>query len=114
MGSGMGTKQHSQPREHGEYRGGQRDLREVEVRWSATRPDFRRIAALLARRPNEESNAMSNDATRKWANEQHKREKDAERRSGGGYAVCLHCGNTFPVLAGVDTADAAICDVCND
>ncbi|PWK58358.1 hypothetical protein [Silicimonas algicola] len=57
---------------------------------------------------------MSNDATRKWAQEQHQREMDAERRSGGGYAVCLHCNNPFPVSEGVVTPDAAICDVCND
>lgn len=56
---------------------------------------------------------MSNEATRKWAEEQHKREQDEERRSSTGYAVCLHCNNPFPITAGVVAPEAAICDVCN-
>lgn len=56
---------------------------------------------------------MSNDATRDWAKEQRKREKVEERRSGAGYAICLHCNNPFPISAGVVTPEAAICDVCN-
>ena len=56
---------------------------------------------------------MSNENTRKWAQEQRQREA-AARRSGSGYATCLHCGNSFQVGHGVVTPDAAICDVCND
>ena len=53
---------------------------------------------------------MSNNSTLKWADEQRKREKEARQ---AGYPVCLHCKNPFPPSAGVVTADAAICDVCN-
>ena len=56
---------------------------------------------------------MSNENTKKWAQEQLSREK-GEQRSGSGYATCLHCGNSFRVTDGVVTPDAAICDVCND
>lgn len=56
---------------------------------------------------------MSNEDTRKWANEQRKREEDSKHRSGHRFETCLHCGNAFPADAGVVTPDAFVCDVCN-
>ncbi len=52
---------------------------------------------------------MSNENTRKWAQEQQKREKESHAE----YATCLHCGNQFYVSEGVVTSEAALCDVCN-
>lgn len=54
--------------------------------------------------------------------EQEKRKWHADRRAGRADDdhsevapnVCGHCGNPFPISAGVITDDFAICDVCND
>jgi len=55
---------------------------------------------------------MSNDNTRKWAQEQQKRQA-ATHRSGPSYATCLHCGTSFPASQGVVTANAALCPACD-
>ena len=56
--------------------------------------------------------AMSNDNTRKWAQDQQKREA-AERRLSSDYVTCLHCGNRFPASQGVVTDEAALCPACD-
>lgn len=53
--------------------------------------------------------AFNVEAFQKWRAEQKQAHEEA---MAGGRAVCLHCGNGF--TNGVVTADAAICDVCND
>jgi hypothetical protein len=37
-----------------------------------------------------------------------------EIETGSSRPVCLHCGNAFNAGDGVVTADAAVCDICND
>jgi hypothetical protein len=46
---------------------------------------------------------MSNDETKKWAEEQHKREEALRRQNA---PKCLHCGAPAP-------HDAALCDACD-
>lgn len=45
---------------------------------------------------------MSNDATKKWAEEQHKREADRRREAGPN---CLHCGALV-------AKGRVLCDAC--
>tara|TARA_R110002072_G_C7965586_1_gene534287 strand:+ start:1624 stop:1800 length:177 start_codon:yes stop_codon:yes gene_type:complete len=54
------------------------------------------------------TNVKSKDEEEREYDQQHGSEAVTD------YAVCLHCNNPFPVSEGVVTADAAICDVCND